>query len=156
MLLVKGFRKPGATVRHTNESCDWNDPKCLYIFARVSLEEKDRVLKECKDEFSVCPRCGKSLGRDGDETLGLYLGNILDPNPEWSYFYAATECLTEESAKNLRNAFEHWAIPILEEAKMVMAKYVSPQTYEDIAKLFMERKEEHDNGNSSGRPELQG
>jgi hypothetical protein len=157
---IRGFRKQGAVIRHTNTS--YNDGPfstapnyCSYEFARATIEDAKAVLAELQEEYAQCPMCHRYLGGQADDHLELQIGNIMNPEPEWEFFFVATKCLTEDSARNLRNAFQHWAIPKLENAKMEMALFVSPQTYEDIAKLFMGEKEEHDNRNGNGKPELQ-
>jgi hypothetical protein len=155
---IRGFRKKGCVIQHTNthysQSVFDNDPPfCNYIFAWATKEDWKTKIAELAGQYVKCPVCHRQLGKDETDHLEAYDGNVLDPNPEWEYFYRATEFLMEASARNLRNAFEHWAIVILEKAKMDMARFVSPQTYEDIARLFIGEEQKHDsNGNASGKP----
>lgn len=158
---IRGFRKKGVVVRHTNS--DYNSgpysnspPYCTHEFASTTKEDGEALLAELEEEYAQCPVCKRLLGKGEKDCLVLTTGNIFTYEPEWEFFFAASKCLTESGARNLRNAFQHWAIPKLEKAKMEMAKFVSPQTYEDIAKLFMEGgKEEHDSGNGNRKPDVQ-
>jgi hypothetical protein len=156
---IRGFRKQGVVVRHTcsdyNQGHSNSLPYCTHEFASGTTEEGEALLAELEQEYAQCPVCKRYLGKGQSEHLELRIGNIFTYEPEWDFFFAATKALTESGARNLRNAFQHWAIPKLEKAKMEMAKFVSPQTYEDIAKLFMGEKEEHDHGNSNRKPDIQ-
>ena len=125
---------------------------CDYILGVCPPNEVKKIRVQWDDK--KCPNCGSALRHFSD----IYTENtvIVADIPDWDVFLnGLSQCLVLDSARELRNRFYAWAVPILEKVKMIIASYVSPQTYEDIARLFVGEEEKHDNnGNRDERPKL--
>jgi hypothetical protein len=114
--------------------------KCDYVFA-VCLTD-DEIEKE-KDSLKgkYCPKCHGQLsiwhGRLTTEET-----TVIDSNPFWSFFFEASQCLSEKGFSLLLNSFFAYAVPLVIKASSLILKTISPSTYEDALKFISGKKPE--------------
>ena len=128
--------------------------KCKHVF--MVLRDKDldneEYAKKIEEKVNMeivgkcCPGCGKIVKKDDiyfEETT------VVDTDRYWSFFFEASQYLTEAGFESLRNAFEGYALPIMEQVKLEICTHVNPQTYYDVMQLFLKSggvKEPEPNG----------
>jgi hypothetical protein len=112
-------------------------------------EEIKKILAKYTGDKS-CPQCHSRINSVESTTVVMVDDSVLH-----EFFFSFSKSLTKMSARQYRACFYAWAIPILERAKMAMSNYVSPQTYEDVAKLLSGAKEQNGNSTAARTDKLQ-
>jgi hypothetical protein len=92
---------------------------------------------------STCPNCNRPIRADWlNQDFIEQSTTIVHPVPEWSFFFEAATCLAEEGYNRLRNAFSCWAKDKCGHAIAIMSSLISPNVYDEIAKMFKTNKPE--------------
>jgi len=117
---------------------------CGHVFGVYSEEKLEQAIAELKN--TDCPSCGDKL-TDIKSEFAIEETTVVSKEPFWSFFFEASECLTEQGYNLLCNAFHAFAVPLVIHASSLMLKNISPSTYEDALK-FLSGKEEEDNEGS--------
>jgi hypothetical protein len=107
---------------------------CGYVLGYAEVGSEKETLEKLLKAFPDCPGCGRNLRYHND--FDMETVTVPDTDTDMDLIYGASKSLTLASARQLRARFYAWAVPILEDAKMQMASFISPQTYEDVAKLL--------------------
>jgi hypothetical protein len=125
--------------------------RCGYFLGYCELgQEKEEIQRLVK--AGDCPECKYELDTN---SVGTEKVVMPDDRVLHEFFYGFTKSLTKMSARQYRACFYAWAVPILERAKMAMSSYVSPQTYEDVAKLLSGAKEQNGDSTAARTDKLQ-
>jgi hypothetical protein len=64
----------------------------------------------------------------------------------WRQFFASCKYLTELGFEQLKNSFEAYGVEKCLDAKGILSNWVSPNIYDDMLKLFMEREKREEKG----------
>jgi hypothetical protein len=108
--------------------------KCDFILGYCEEGREEEATKKILANYvgdKSCPQCHSKISSVSSETVIM-----VDDSVPHEFFYGFTKSLTKMSARQYRGCFYSWAVPILEKAKMAMSSYVSPQTFEDVARLL--------------------
>lgn len=103
-------------------------------------EEARKKVEEWKKR-DRCPRCGDDFHGIGSR-LEMEDTTVVNPLPEWSFFWESTGCLTRNGYKSLLGAFESWAKTRCARASAIMANLVSPGIYDKMTKLLSKDRTE--------------
>lgn len=128
---IKKHRKTLVALSHANE---WQGISGLARGCNKELETVDPSKAEQKKSNwigKLCPHCHKPIGED-DITEDK--GEHVIAEPEWSFFWEATQYLSVDGFKILRNSFMEWARDECAKAKMSMGSLVSQGVFEEISK----------------------
>ena len=133
--------------RFLSDAVQYKCRKCDHIFGVCTRDDEAKQL-DIQWRNKDCPSCLSRVYYLQQENT-----KVVADCPGWDLFLnGISQCLCLDSARELRTRFYAWAVPILVKVKMIIASYVSPQTYEDIAKLFVGEEEKHGNDrNNSGK-----
>jgi hypothetical protein len=117
--------------------------RCDLIFGYCEEGQEEEETKKIVAQYASksCPQCCSRVNSGSVRTETVVMPDDSVPS---EFFYGFTKSLGKMSARQYRACFYAWAIPILERAKMAMSSYVSPQTYEDVARLLSGAKENGD------------
>ncbi len=117
--------------------------KCDLVLGYCEEGQEEEETKKIVAQYAS-KSCSKCCSRVESGSVRTETVVMPDDSVLHEFFYGFTKSLTKMSARQYRACFYAWAVPILERAKMAMSSYVSPQTYEDVAKLLGGAKENGD------------
>lgn len=108
----------------------WRDPNYF------NLQDPMGCYKERKKTVPYCPKCGTEVtSLTPDEFQGVMT------NPRHGFFFEASQYLTSDGYQKLTNQFTNWAIPLVQHAKTLLSRLVTPQTYSDMLRILGEERE---------------
>ncbi len=93
-----------------------------------------------------CPKCNKQIclvTRGIWYECNVYSKPILVIDygaPRWKLFFETSGCLTHSGYKTLKTSFETWAKGFCMDAINVLSNLISPSTYDEMMKLFVNKK----------------
>lgn len=111
----------------------WSRCSLTLGYCEEGQEEKEIKKIVARYADKSCPQCYARVDSGSVKTETVVMPDDSVPS---EFFYGFTKSLTKMSARQYRACFYAWAVPILEKAKMAMSSYVSPQSFEDIARLL--------------------
>jgi len=124
---IRVHRIPAVEIYHNNLF-----PRCSYTLKVISDTSESAIAKAKEDverRFKSCPCCGDQLSSRRLDTADT---TVVTRNPFWSFFFEATDYLTQSGYKQLVNSFVSWAIPQTQVLFGRLAKLVSPELYQEI------------------------
>jgi hypothetical protein len=128
---------------------DWFTEKAVGKDAS-QRELKDYVWKKLPEN---CPKCGDRIEIGGGRyflrrcNISSESINVVDYGaPRWSLFFEASTCLKLSGLQQLKASFEAYAKEICLEAKGILSNWVSPNIYDQMMKLFMEKEKREEKG----------
>lgn len=127
---------------------------CSFVLGHADMNREEQELTKIVERYkeNPCPKCGYTVNASTIDTEKMVEPDDSDPA---EFFFGACKSLTKMSARQLRGGFYVWAVPILEKAKMQIASFVSPQTYEDVARLLSQGGVGEQNGDNAKPDKLQ-
>jgi hypothetical protein len=130
---IKLHRVVGYEIKHKSVI-----PSCHFSFGAFLEAEADKMLSEILGK--QCPGCGWLI-RDENE-IDVKEAMVVSQKPFSSFFFEATNYLTERGHGLLCNAFINYAMPITQQAKARLSKNITPAIYEETLKILMGQKPE--------------
>jgi len=132
-------RKKMTQLRHANELYGYAmcSKGCNNVLDFVNPEGADTKEKEWIGK--KCPHCKEKIEEDA---IVQETDNYIDKNPEWSFFFEASQRLTLSGFKALRSAFYSWTKDECGKALMIMGRLVSQNIYDEVVKQLRGKPEE--------------
>lgn len=123
----------------------YHSEDCGYLLGDFSPESTQEQMKAhiIEKYGSICPECGEHFYSSKytfprrELRFKRYMG--ICPEPNWSFFFEAATCLSEQGFKELVGAFVSWGDPKATKIESTIAGLINPQTFMEFF-----RKEEQE------------
>jgi hypothetical protein len=146
--MIRKHRIASYKITH-KDSYSFDCRKTLYVASAEDMKTLKELTAKKRIQYyydklpDKCPKCNGYIGISwGQPSFEEQETTIVHPHPEWSFFFEAATCLAEEGYNRLRNAFSCWAKDKCGHAIAIMSSLISPNVYDEIAKMFKTNKPE--------------
>lgn len=127
--------------RQTAWKLQHHDPfgHCDAVLEVTRKSEVEDVIKDILATYERCPGCHGRLERNRihkEETT------IIVEEPEWSFFFEMSQCLSQSGFQTLLNSFVAWAMPKAMTLSRELSKNVDPSLYREMFALLGKKEVE--------------